>query len=82
MYKAFTFVYDDVSSSNYNLKLLRIDDKEAYTTGSGVPSKSFTMCKTNLSSKQNIVGVTVEDTLEFPVQVLFDWEEGNPDGVV
>lgn len=82
MYKAFTFVYDDVSSSNYNLKLLRIDDKDAYTTGSSVPPKSFTMCKTNLSSKQNIVGVTVDDTLEFPVQVLFDWEEGeHPDGV-
>lgn len=78
MFKAFDFIYDGTNSSAYNLKLLRIEDNDGYTTGTGVPTKSFTMVKTNLSTRKYIVGLSVDDTISFKIQILIDRDEGNP----
>lgn len=78
MFKATDFVYDGVASSAYNLKLLRIDETDGYTTGMGVPQKSFVMVKTNRSAEKQIVGLNIDDTQTFKVQILVDRDEGNP----
>ena len=78
MFKAFDFIYDDVMSSTYNLKLLRIEDGDGYTTGTSIPSKSFTMVKTNRSTRKNIIGCAIDDTVTFKLRIAIDSEEGNP----
>lgn len=78
MFKATDFVYDGVASSAYNLKLLRINETDGYTTGTGVPKKSFVMVKNNRSAEKQIVGFSIDDTQTFKVQILVDRDEGNP----
>lgn len=69
MFNGYDFVYDGKSSISENLKLLNTDG-EAFKFEIGIPQKNINLYHSNQSSRWHIGGVTMDEPLSFPIQIM------------
>lgn len=83
MFSGYDFIYDGKSSISENLKLLYVDSN-AFESVKGIPDRTINTYHANRSSKWRISGVTIDEPLSFPIQILLhgdgedEYEKINP----
>ena len=70
MFKAYDFVYDNISSLSQNVKLLYLDNV-GFSSSIGSSEKEYRMIKGYNSSRWKMNGVTMANPFSFEVQILF-----------
>lgn len=69
MFRGYDFIYDGISSSSKNVKLLYVDE-DSYNTSQGIPAKEYNLIKGFHSNNWKISGITIDNPLEFSLNIV------------
>lgn len=64
------FIYNDISSNEFDLKILQVDSNAGTEEVQSVPNKEFSTITSTRSNKRKIIGVVDNEPISFSVKII------------